>query len=357
MAMRTKWTSLRGNWRRLVLGVGLGALAAAFCWGQAEALPRAGAVEPPSKAVEAAPSHSTDYATRPVANIYGDETLTREEFGEYLIAREQERLEHFINRRIIDRACREAGIEVTSGEIDAALQDDLTKLNVSREQFMTQILKHYHKTLYEWKEDVVRPRLQMTRLVKGQVTIEAKDLQDAYDSYYGEKVDCKIIMWKKSEAQMVERNLYSKIRDSEEEFNRTARAQESATLAAHEGRLDQPVARHSTGNPEFEKVVFALQPAEVSRIIDTPDGIVVVKCIKHIPPDTSVTLESVREKLTREIMDKKIQLQIPVAFKAMREKANVQSFLDSQAAQEETLRRLNKEAISAISPGLARPGQ
>jgi hypothetical protein len=303
------------------------------------------------------PQHTADYATRPVANIFNGETLTREEFGEYLIAREQDRLQNFINMRIIEHACREKGIEVTAAEVDTALQEDLGKLNVTPADFVGKILKRYHKTLYEWKQDVILPRLLMTRLIRNDIQVDAEDLRKAFESYHGEKVDCKIIMWDKTEKQRVERDLYTKIRDTDEEFNRAAKYQASPTLASREGHLDKPISRWSTGNEELEKVVFALQPGEVSRIIDTPDGIVVVKCIKHIPPDTSVSLESEREQLTREIVEKKIQLRIPEAFKQLRENAHVQTFIESPSAREEQMMQLTKEAIKDIPTGILQSHQ
>src|SRR5580692_8160488 len=128
MAIHTSWRHLRGNGRRLLLGAGaLGIVAAAFCWARTDPLPRAGAGEPPPRTPDGTPSHPSDYATRGVANIFNGETLTREEFGEYLIARERDRLENFINKRIIEHACRDAGIEVTTGEVDASLQTDIEK--------------------------------------------------------------------------------------------------------------------------------------------------------------------------------------------------------------------------------------
>src|SRR5262245_55554244 len=60
---------------------------------------------PPSQPAVAAsnlPTSTSDYSERVVAYIYGKIPITREEFGEYLIARLAERLENMVNRRIIE---------------------------------------------------------------------------------------------------------------------------------------------------------------------------------------------------------------------------------------------------------------
>jgi RNA polymerase sigma factor (sigma-70 family) len=100
-----------------------------------------------------------------VAVIEGDTPLTREEFADYLIRRYgAEKLELFVNLRIIETACARKGITVTEAEIDAAIRDDLKTMNLTEEAFRKQFLKQYNKNLVEWREDVIRPRLLLTKL-------------------------------------------------------------------------------------------------------------------------------------------------------------------------------------------------
>ena len=88
--------------------------------------------------------------------------------GQIVAIEEQEvagyKLELFVNLRIIETACARKGITVTDAEIDAAIRDDLKTMNLSEEVFRTQFLKQYNKNLIEWREDVIRPRLLMSKL-------------------------------------------------------------------------------------------------------------------------------------------------------------------------------------------------
>jgi hypothetical protein len=56
-------------------------------------------------------------------------------------------------------------------------------------------------------------------------------------------------------------------------------------------------------------------------LIDTPEGIAVLKCVKRIPADRSKKLAAERETLTREVLAKKIQVEIPKLFQELREQA------------------------------------
>jgi hypothetical protein len=329
----------------------IGLTTLAICWGRSSFLAKASAdppKTPPAQAAEtppAVPSQSPDYSKRVVAYIYNTIPITREELGEYLIARQgADRLQNLVNKRIIEHHCKEMGIVVTAAEVEAGLQEDLVGLAVDRKQFVDQVLKKYDKTLYEWKEDVIKPRLLMSRLCRDRVKVTEEDIKMAYEAYYGEKIDCRIILWPQSE-QKVALQMYGKIRDSEEAFDDAAKKQASPTLAAAGGRI-KPVGRHTTGNPDLERALFRLQKGELTEVIGTPDGFVVAKCVERKPADTSVKLADVRAKLEKEVFDKKIQMEIPKVFKELQEKAQAKLFLKEYTTEEELLRDVRQELHS-----------
>jgi hypothetical protein len=302
------------------------------------------------------PSTNSDYSSRVVAYVYDNMPVTREELGEYLIARYgTERLDLLCNKKIIDNECRKAGIEVTAAEVENSLSEDLKGLNVDRKTFVDKVLKNYRKNLYEWKEDVIRPKLMLSKLVRSRVKVTDEDIKKAFDAYYGEKVECRIVMYEKGFERAVLSD-YPRLRDSEEEFHKAAKNQKSSSLAATAGKI-RPIARNTTGNDELEKAAFALQPNEVSPVIGTPEGLIIVKCDKRIPADTTVNLESVREKITAEIIEKKIAAEIPVAFAEMRKRANPKLILQGVNQTDDltkTIAPLIKEvddALKAVSGG------
>lgn len=357
------------SWNKIALGMGLGGIAAlAFCLGRTSSVPPATAAPPTSSApksdkpttssITQTQERSSDYSRRVVAYIHGTVAITREDLGEYLIARQgADKLEFLCNKRIIEHACKEKGITVTAAEVDASLSDDLKELKLTLKEFENRLLKEYRKTLYEWKEDVIWPKIALTRLCRERVKVEPKDLSNAFEAYHGAKVEGRIIMFRPEEKNIAEK-VWPRVRDSEDEFTRQAKQQASPTLAAAGGKLPQPIGRHSTGSDKVENEIFALKPGEVSTIMETPEGYIIFKCDKHIPADKSVALDSVRAKLEKEIIDKKIQAEMPTYFKELRAKANPKMFLKRYINEEDWLRDIRQEIegeSSAPAPGKTPP--
>jgi hypothetical protein len=305
--------------------------------------PRAEAQTPVAKASAATTSAPvSEYSQRVVAYVNDTIPLTREEFGEYLIARQgAERLSNFVNRRIIELACKEKGIDVTAAEVEAEFADTLKKLKTTSKDFEAKILKPHNKTIYEWKEDAVKPRLMLSKLCSARVHVTEEDISKGYEAYYGEKIDCRLIMWPKNE-KAIAMQMYPKIRNSETEFDRAAKSQASPTLAAMGGKID-PIGKYTAGNPQLEKAAFSLQPNELSQLIETPEGFVVLKCVSRIPPQIDKKLEAVREDLAKEAFDRKLQQEIPKCFQELHDKAHPQLFLKSITTEEELLRRAERE--------------
>src|SRR5262249_44598581 len=140
-------------WRKVAMGgfvVGVAALA--FFWGRHGATHALAQGPQGQRGGPLAGSPKSDYDRRVVAYIYGNIPITREDLGEYLIARfGAERAEYLVNHRIIELACQQRGITVSDAEVDAQIQEDIKAFGgtITEKQFVDVILKRYNKTLYE----------------------------------------------------------------------------------------------------------------------------------------------------------------------------------------------------------------
>lgn len=291
--------------------------------------------------------------TQVVAYLHGNRPVTREDLGEFLIARYgAEKLEFLVNRRIIDLECQARKVVVGEAEVDRALEADLKMLNCDRKHFEKELLGKWGKNLFEWREDVIRPRLLLTRLCEGRAKVTEEDLKKGFEAYYGERLECRLILWPAEQARFAMAE-YAKLRDSEEEFDRKAKSQASATLAAKGGKI--PVfGRHTLGDEALEREAFKLQPGDLSTLIGTAQGQVVIRCDRRLPPDKSVQFEKVRDQLAREVLDKKVQLEMQVVFKELRERAAPRFILRGSQQLEDLAgdsRRLLSEATPAGNAG------
>jgi hypothetical protein len=256
-----------------------------------------------------------------VAFIFGGLPITRQELGEFLIARHGgDGLEALVNRRIIEEACRRKGITVTPHELETAFNADPAALNMSPEKFAEQFLNPRHKTIYEWKEDVLRPRRLLTKLSADRVHVSEEDIRQAFEAAYGPKVECKMILWPKgvNHTQAIRDYLWNYLQD-DKAFDRYAQQQATPTPAARAGRIT--IGRHTTNCDGLEDAAFRLEPGELSPWIDTPEGQALLKCIKRIPRDRSRRLDEVRELLTKQVRDQKLQQEIPKIFQELRAQA------------------------------------
>jgi hypothetical protein len=333
----------RSSWRKLALACGTaGVIALAFCWGRWGALSEAAANPPGAGGPEPLSVTPTpgEYATRPVAYIYNSIPITREDLGEYLIARfGPERIDFFVNRRIIERECQSRGIQVTDAEVEAQLVEDLRSMNIARlEDFVNQVLKRFHKNLYEYKEDVIRPKLYMAKLCRPHVTVTDEDLQKAFEAHYGPKVKCKMIVFNKGTGTRLMTEAWTKIHEDPAQFDKLAREQPIKALAATGG--DAPPIHKHFGNDEVERIAFGLQVNEVSQLIALSDGTsVILKCIEKIPADSKYRLEDERLKLHKEVMDTKLADEVQKTFKRLRQEADPKVFLQNEEASEMVYRR------------------
>src|SRR5262245_60859276 len=151
--------------------------------------------------------------------------------------------------------------------MEAALNDDLKGLTVTKEDFCKHVLPRYGKTLYEWMEDVIKPRLQLGELCKGRVKVTEEDLKIQFEHEYGEQRQIQIIMYPPSDDPKGVLAAYGKLRQSQDEFDRAARQQANPSLAAAVGHI-QPVRMHSTGDDKVvEREAFKLKEGEISGVI------------------------------------------------------------------------------------------
>jgi hypothetical protein len=353
---------LKRNWRKLALGCGVAGLTAlAFCWGRSSARSQT-MTPPPARAsvsrytpgemvpgAPLAPESRTDYCRRVVAYIFDNVPITREDLGEYLIARYGvEKVQALVNHRIVDRACKARGIHITDAEVDAALAEDLRGLgNLSLKDFETKLLKPRNTTLFQWKEDVVRPKLALAQYCRDRIRVSEADLHKAFENRYGPKVACRMIVLPNA-GDRKHLQIWTRVHTNDKEgdaaFEEEARHQSIPALAARGGEVP-PICKNC-GADQIEKEAFSLKPGEVSKMIATPDGDVILKCVFHIPADTKVKFEDCRVALEKEIRDQKIMMEIPKLVKELRAQARPKFFFKTPIPYEEFTNQV-KENIQA----------
>jgi hypothetical protein len=359
------------GWKRIFwASCMMGLLVLAFCWGRWYNL--SGATQPQNSIPE---GYSQDavidgpitlaHASLPVAMIHGT-NVTRQELGEYLIARfGPERLKFFVNNRIIERACKERGIVVTDAEVEAQLIDDLQKMNIpSVEAFNSHILKRFGKTLHEFKEDNIRPKLALAKFCRDQVHVTEEDLQKAFEAKYGPKVQCRMIGVLKDEGRAAAEKIWTEVKQHPVLFEQYARKQSNQALAQIGGEIP-PIHKHF-GDERVEREAFSLAEGEVGSILDMKEGgYIILKCEKILArtlPENALQYKgekepeskSLRLTLYHEVFDQKLSQRIPEVFKALESEANPKYWLARKDEISSLAHRINPELQRNV-PAVAQP--
>jgi hypothetical protein len=298
----------------VLIGVGVGS----FCWGRRHA----SATTPESDPVQAAANGGG--GTRVVAYV-NDQPVFREELGEYLIARlGADRLPFLVNRKIVEMECRKHNIVVTDEDVNYRFQQELKTFGggvaLSEADFVNNILRRFNKTLYEWKEDVIRPKIMMEYLVRGSIKITDADVRDGFEARYGPKVECRMIVLDKNERRVQE--VWDKVKNSPEAFLKAAKEQGIPNLATA-GGLVPPIHKHF-GDKGLEDAAFRLRPGEVSSPVQMKDeSWVILMCERHVPENKLVRFEEERMKVHKEVEELRVAQKIPEVFKKLHDEARM----------------------------------
>jgi len=252
---------------------------------------------------------------RVVAYIYGNIPVTREDLGEFLIARGgHEKLELLVNKKIIEVEAQKRNATVTWNEVESGLNEDLRGMGISLQDFQKHVLPRYSKSLYEWTEDVIKPRILLGKMCRDRIKVTDEELQRAFENRYGERRQAKVICWNKDDLKIAQKQ-WDEARQGDVEFDRIARTQADSSIASSAG-LIAPIGKFPDVKDDVcTKVLYSLKQGEISQLFQTPAGIMCMKCVVIIPPDEKMKLEGdVRKAFEKEVFDKLLTAEIPKFF-------------------------------------------
>jgi hypothetical protein len=178
-----------------------------------------------------------------------------------------------------------------------------------------------------------------------------EELHKAFEALYGRMVNVRVIIWPKGEERIAMQE-YDAVRKDEQSFNRKACAQATSNLAATGGKI-RPIAHNAGVHPEVEQQAFSLQPGEVSRLIATPEGTLVLKVDGIVEPNATVKFEEQKAALAKDVYEKKVAAEIPALFKKLRDEAKPMFILkkpDDDMAVERGLDQQVRPAGGPVAP-------
>lgn len=182
--------------------------------------------------------------TDPIAIVNGS-VITRAQLADECVARKgEEILDTLIARTLIEQALRAKKLEVTASEIDKEIDNVAMRVaGIGREAWLRTLDKERGISPVQYARDIIYPALALRKLASPMVQVTDKDLTDAFEAQYGEKLRCRMIMVDKVQKA---KDLWEELRKNPGGFEKLAmeHSMDSGSRSLG-GLLGEPISRHS----------------------------------------------------------------------------------------------------------------
>ena len=188
-------------------------------------------------------------------------------------------------------------------EVDRLTQE----MTQDNERGFQQFLESQHQSEADFNL-VIETNVYLRRIAEpmlaGKITEE--QLKQAFDAMYGETVECRFIQC----ATIPEIQQARKRLDAGEDFEAVARDMSRSEAAKVNGGKLAPFSRDVQGIPDsFKDAAFALEPGQVSEIVQANGAYILIKLEKRNKPKV-VKFDDVKDSVRRELYDRATQLTI-----------------------------------------------
>jgi foldase protein PrsA len=189
--------------------------------------------------VKALPVNPSD----PIA-IVNKQVITRQQLAEECMVKEGKKvLEVMINRALVEQALANRKMSVTAAEIDAEIDAIANRFGIPRESWLRTLDKERGISPAQYAREIVFPAIALRKLCADRVTVTPKDLQEAFESQYGEKLRVRMILVN-TEGKAIQ--IWEELHNNPGGFTALAKEKSqdrgSAPLG---GLLGEPITRHA----------------------------------------------------------------------------------------------------------------
>ena len=238
-------------------------------------------------------------------------------------------LEALVNKRLINNLCANRNITVTNEEIAAEIDRMAKRFQLGREQWLELIQKERGVSPQDYARDIVWPTLALRKLADAQLQVTQEEIDIAYEQEFGEMVRARLIAVSNADKA---RQIHAEVTAKPDDFARLAIAHSEDVNSASIGGVIQPIRKH-VGDKSIEAEAFALQPGQVSSIIQVGQQFVILKCDEKLAP-RQVPMASVQAKIVERIKEEKLRDAANDIFASAQKTATIQNvYNDPQLSQ------------------------
>jgi parvulin-like peptidyl-prolyl isomerase len=268
-----------------------------------------------------------------VALVNGQKIVLQDLANLCVLRHGEEVLENMVNRYLILQACQERKIEIKQKDVDDEIARIASKFNLSVQMYLKLLESERDIRPEYYASDIVWPMLALRELSKDMLKVSPQDIDRAFQSEFGPKVQVRMIATKDS-AKL--QQVHQQATANPELFKTLAREHsEDPASASVEGLL--PPIRMNTGEDELERIAFALQPGQVSEIFKVGDLNVTLQCVRHMPPANppAAQLAEIQGRIKSELEEQKLRESAETIYTELRNRSQIVTVLGQSPLQQQ----------------------
>jgi parvulin-like peptidyl-prolyl isomerase len=266
-----------------------------------------------------------------VAAVVNGSAITKADLGRDCLRHfGEDVLASLVNKLLIAQYCNAHKVVVTRQEVDSRIEETARRFGLPKDEFLKMLETERGIKPVHYANDIIWPTLAMEKVAAPQLKVSAADIQEMYESYYGEAVQARIIVLDTAEEAEKTAAL---ARNNPDEFGNLAKEHSVDVNSASARGLIQPIHRHQ-GDPAIEEAAFGLAPGQVSAVIPVGSQFVILKCERRLPAQ-DVDMASVKARLQDEVKDGKLRSAADELFASLQKEAKIENiFNDPQKSRE-----------------------
>ncbi|MCA9126811.1 MAG: peptidylprolyl isomerase [Planctomycetales bacterium] len=213
-------------------------------------------------------------------------------------------LDNILNKQLILQACQAKGITITQADVNEEIRATATKFGITTKLFLENLEKERDITPEQYASEIVWPMMALRALAADRIEVTPQEIQEIIQSEYGEKVQVRLIaVANPQKAQQ----LHAQAKAAPETFGRLATTHSEEAVSASVDGLLPPIRRYS-GDDQFERIAFQLQPNEISPIFQVGDQYNFLQCVRRMPPSmpNAQVLPLIEERISEQLRDRRL---------------------------------------------------
>jgi parvulin-like peptidyl-prolyl isomerase len=244
----------------------------------------------------------------------------------------KEVLESFLNKKLIQQACKQHNIEISEQDVMAEIARMAKKFGLSTERWLLMLKQEREIDPAQYRNEIIWPTLALRQLASEKTQVTQEQLAEAFESEFGPKVKVRIIAHSNLERANALRE--QAIADPST-FGTLAKEHSEDQASASARGLIPPIRKH-VGNPSLEIEVYSLEEGDISEIIEIGNQYVFVKCEKrisstYVAPQFRKDAES---RLRDQIRERHLQSYSATIFKELQDGAKITTLYDKPSMKD-----------------------